>query len=285
VTTPLPNRSPFDDEIDSFGLTHQGKVRLTNQDQYLLASIHRRVQILNTSLSDQQRLPFGDERIAFIAMVADGVGGGKGGEKASATALEIATQYVVSSMKCYYRSDAAEAEFIDELQAAAMRCHAEVLERAKEDPDARRMATTLTLFMSVWPWYYLLQVGDSRYYRYANGKLIQVTRDQTMAQDLIDDGVFTPAVAHRSRLANILSSSIGGEQTEPRVTRLPFEWGVVHLICSDGLTKHVSDEQIAARLATMTSAKQVSEQLLQDALDDGGTDNITIVLGRSWPKR
>ena len=68
------------------------------------------------------------------------------------------------------------------------------------------------------------------------------------------------------------------------VTRLRASWRNVHLLCSDGLTKHVSDEKIAARLAAMTSAKQVCEQLLQDAMDDGGSDNITIIVGRAMPK-
>ncbi len=283
-TAPTPDvRKPRDDEIDVYGLTHVGKVRKVNQDHFLLASIHKTVQVHLTSLSDQQRLPFGNERLAVVAMIADGVGGGDGGEKASATALEIATQYVVSSMNCYYSADASEATFIDALQAAAMRCHDAVLERARAEPAVRSMATTLTLWMGVWPWYYLLQVGDSRYYLYREGQLTQVSRDQTLAQDLVDQGVFTRTVGERSQFAHVLSSAIGGQQTAPVVTRLRSDWHLVHLICSDGLTKHVSDERIAERLRAMTSAKQTCEQLLQDALDGGGTDNITIVLGRAVP--
>ena len=147
------------------------------------------------------------------------------------------------------------------------------------------MATTLTLWMGVWPWYYLLQVGDSRYDLYRVGKLTQLTRDQTMAQDLVDQGVWTRTVGDKSRLANVLSSSIGGRTTMPVVTRLKAEWDNVHLLCSDGLTKHVTDDQIAARLKAMTSSQQACEQLLQDALDGGGSDNITIIVGCARPKR
>lgn len=281
---PVPNRKPGDDEIDVFGLTHQGKVRKNNQDHFLLATIHRRVNVVMTSLDEHHRVPFGDERLAFIAMIADGVGGADAGGEASATALEIATRYVVSSMNCYYSVDSSESQFIDALHAGAMKCHDEVIARAKRDPNIRRMATTLTLWMGVWPWYYLLQVGDSRYYLYRDGKLTQVSRDQTVAQDLVDKGVFTPAIAQRSNLSHVLSSAIGGEQTEPRVMRLQADWRNVHLICSDGLTKHVSDERIAERLRDMTSAKQVCETLLEDALNDGGTDNVTIIVGRAMPK-
>ena len=281
---PNGDRKPRDDEIDVYGLTHVGKVRKANQDHFLLASIYKRVQMHLTSLSDRERLPFGDQRVAVIAMVADGVGGGEGGEKASATALEIATQYVVTSMNCYYGSDASEATFIDALQEAAMRCHGAVLARAKLEAAKKSMATTLTLWMGVWPWFYLLQVGDSRYYMYRDRQLAQVSRDQTLAQDLVDQGVFTRSVGERSQFAHVLSSSIGGEQTMPVVTRLRSEWNIVHLLCSDGLTKHVTDERIAERLGAMTSAKQVCEQLLEDALAGGGSDNITLIVGRAVPK-
>jgi len=279
-----PDRSPRDDEIDVYGLTHTGSVRQINQDHFLIASIHRRVDVLLTSLTSADAFEMADRRLAFLAMIADGVGGGVGGEKASATALENAMQYVTSSMHCYERNDSAETEFVEQLQQAAMKSHAAVLARAAAESDGRTMATTLTLWMGVWPWYYLLQVGDSRYYLFRDDVLTQVTRDQTLAQDLVDQGVFTRAVAESSRLNNVLSSAIGGETTTPVVTRLRASWRNVHLLCSDGLTKHVNDEQIAMRLRTMTSARQVCEQLLQDALDGGGSDNITVIVGRAMPK-
>ena len=278
------SRKPRDDEIDVYGITHRGKVREENQDHFLLSSIHKHVEILSTSLTGRQLLPLADERVAFLAMVADGVGGGEGGEEASATALQNALQYVVKSMDCYYRSDATEVAFIDALQETAEACHRAVVARAREEGVEGTMATTLTLWFGVWPWYYLLQVGDSRYYLWRDGVLTQVSRDQTIAEELVEKGVFTRAIANRSQFAHVLSSSIGGEQTMPAVTRLRADWHNVHLLCSDGLTKHVSDDQIAQRLATMTSARQCAEQLLQDALDGGGTDNITIVVGRVIPK-
>jgi len=278
------DRKPRDDEIDVYGLTHTGKVREENQDHFLLSSIYKHVEVIGTSLSERQLRPFGDERVAFLAMVADGVGGGEGGEEASATALQNALEYVVGGMDCYYRSDANEQAFIAELQNTAEACHRAVIARAREEGVEGTMATTLTLWFGVWPWYYLLQVGDSRYYLWREGVLTQVSRDQTIAEELVQKGVFTRAIASRSQFAHVLSSSIGGEQTMPVVTRLRADWNNVHLLCSDGLTKHVSDEQIAHRLANMTTARETAELLLQDALDGGGTDNITIILGRVLPK-
>ena len=284
MKTPVPSRKPRDDEIDVHGLTHVGKVRRDNQDHFLLATIHKRTNILATNLDEQQRLPLGDQRLAFLMMVADGVGGGVGGAEASATALEVAMQYVNNSMAVYYGAKTGEADFIEALQAAAMKSHEAIVARRAELEQKRTMATTLTLFMGVWPVAYLLQVGDSRFYVWRENKLTQITRDQTMAQDLVDDGVMTRAVAARTQFANILSSALGADNAVPVVTRLISDWPSVRLMCSDGLTKHVSDEQIAERLGAMTSAKQVAEQLLQDALDGGGSDNITIIVGRTIQK-
>jgi serine/threonine protein phosphatase PrpC len=284
MTQPVPTRKPEDDELDVYGLTHQGLVRKNNEDQFLMMTIHKRVNVVSTSLTDKQRLPLGDERLAWVSMVADGVGGLASGEEASATALEVAMQYVTHSMNCYYRADSGEKRFIEELQAAAMEAHTAVVAKKSGEGRKGRMATTLTLWMGVWPYFYLLQVGDSRYYMWRQGTLTQVSRDQTIAQDLVDQGVLTRTAARRSQFANVLSSALGGDEAAPVVTRLQSEWYQVHLLCSDGLTKHVSDEKISERLAAMTGAKQVAEQLLQDALDGGGTDNITVIVGRAVPK-
>jgi len=276
---------PHDDEIDVFGLSHPGLVRAENQDHFLLATIHKRVQVIQTNLSAQAQLPMEDERLAFVAMVADGVGGAEGGEEASATALESAMHYLARSTECYYQADGTDEQFINALQAAAMRSHEAVLAKAQEVAEGRTMATTLTLWMGVWPWFYLLQVGDSRYYLFRNGVLTQITRDQTIAQDLLDQGVFTRSMAARSQYSNVLSSALGGEAALPVITRLRADWNNVHLLCTDGLTKHVSDERIAEVLRSMTSAREGCEQLLAEALDAGGTDNISIIIGRAVPRR
>jgi protein phosphatase len=156
-----------------------------------------------------------------------------------------------------------------------------LVRKTEQEGGERRFATTLTLFLGLWPHAYLLQVGDSRCYVFRDGELTQITRDQTYAQDLVDKGALTQTVASTSRWANVLSSAIGGGEATPVVTRLVRDWGTVVLLCSDGLIKHVPDERIRERLASMTSARQAAEQLLQDALDDGGFDNITIIVGRT----
>ena len=274
-------RKPHDSEIDVYGLTHTGRVRETNQDHFLISSLRREVIVHQTSLPavDSQSA---SERAAFLVVVADGVGSSVMGGEASRHAVERILHYVSACSSCFYRADVSdESELSSALTDAALKVHADIArERASGDADAQGMATTMTLWLGVWPHAYLLQVGDSRCYAMRDGELTQLSRDQTVVQDLVDAGVLTETQAERSPLAHVLSSAIGGEEALPVVTRLEQSWDMIGLLCSDGLTKHVSDAQIAERLRTMTSAKQCCEALLQDALDAGGSDNITIVIGR-----
>ena len=278
------SRKPRDDEIDTYGVTHRGKVRAENQDHFVIGSLRKRINIRQSSLPELSHIPLAEERVASFMIVADGVGGGREGEQASRMALEVATKYLTESARCYYRLDGENVDMVQALEEGARTCHEALQERAASDPTAAGMATTLTLFIGIWPWAYILQVGDSRYYEYREGVLRQISRDQTLAQELADEGLMPQALAAKSPLTHVLSSSIGGQQTAPVVTRLPGSWQTVHLLCSDGLTRHVSDERIAERLGAMQSARQVCEDLLQDALDGGGADNITIVVARKVPK-
>jgi protein phosphatase len=101
---------------------------------------------------------------------------------------------------------------------------------------------------------------------------------------MVDLGVMKAEDAAGTRLAHTLTSSIGGSENNPKVTRFDMNWGNVILLCSDGLTRHVSDLRIKEVLRSMSSAKQACETLLQEALDGGGSDNVTIVVGRAMKK-
>ena len=94
-------RKPVDDQVDFHGLTHRGKVRKDNQDHFLVSSLHKRMEVHMTSLPDTGRLYGEADRLAFLAMVADGVGGGPGGEAASRRTLEAVSQYAAEGMDCY----------------------------------------------------------------------------------------------------------------------------------------------------------------------------------------
>jgi protein phosphatase len=271
-------------EIDTWGLTHRGKVRPDNQDHFFTGSLVSGVRRERSSVGPEEVGFVHMERLASLGVVADGLGGHEGGEEAARRAVE---DLIRSVSTFFHDAEIRESEdpevFSRLLQDAALSVHQSLLEDAQRKGEEVRFATTLTLFLGLWPHAYLLQVGDSRCYVFRDGVLSQISRDQTLAQDLVDQGVLTRTQAEKTQWADILSSAVGGKQAAPVVTRVVRDWGTVVLLCSDGLTKHVPDERIEERLASMTSARQVAEQLLQDALDGGGTDNITMVVGRTLP--
>ena len=278
------SRRPRDSELDVYGLTHPGLVRANNEDHFLICALKKKVEVYHTSLPDPSVLGF-SQRVAMMALVADGVGGAKAGEEASRITLEHVTRYVTEALECYYTSDPDnDSQFITELEEAALKVHSEIAVEAATDSSRRGMATTLTLWLGIWPNAYLLQVGDSRCYTLRDGELRQVSRDQTMAEEFVQQGVFNREDAAFKRWANVLSSAIGGPQAAPTVNKVPQSWGSIGMMCSDGLTRHVSDERIKEVLSTMKSAKDGCERLLQHALDGGGEDNITVLIGRSVPE-
>lgn len=286
VATPValePGPRPRDNELDLFGITHPGKVRAENQDHFLLCTVHPQVVVHGTSLPDIEHLPLRGQRLATLLLVADGVGGSTSGGDAARVATETITRYVSSTLRCYHSAGPAhDSEFFEALRTAASEAHQAVRADALEHRDGSMSATTLTLGIVVWPWLYVLQVGDSRCYTFSHGELRQVTRDQTVAQSLVDQGLLPPERATKSPFRHVLASAIGAEESTPEVSRIDIsDRNSVALVCTDGLTKHVTDDEIAEHLASMHSTEQVCRDLLALALDRGGYDNITIVAGRA----
>jgi len=267
---------PRNDEVDVFGESHRGLVRPDNQDHFVVCSLQKAARVHATNIP-LELFDTSSEWMAFIGMVADGVGGHVGGEQASRAAIEAVVSYLSAAVGWYHISHPGdEAGSLDALADAARRSHEAVLERAQEHPELTGMATTLTLAVVVWPKLYLVQVGD----RLRPGRLEQLSRDQTVAQELIDkEGLPADQVLH-GRWAHVLTSAIGST-TLPVVTSMDVVRDDVWLLCTDGLTKHVPDARIEQQLRDMTSAAQVCRALVQDALDGGGTDNVTVVVGRS----
>jgi serine/threonine protein phosphatase PrpC len=265
--------------IDAWGMSHVGLRRTENQDHFFIGSLALGVDVIQSSLPENVVVT---QRVASLAVVADGVGSTDGGGEASQLAVTEHVQQVMAGFQDALAAEATDPNaFVELLSKAALTSHQRLLDRQRDDPGERRYATTLTLFLGLWPHAYILQVGDSRCYAFYDGELRTLSRDQTMAQELIDQGVLSVAKARESRWASVLSSAIGGSEIDPVVTRMTRDWGTVLLLCSDGLTKHVPDDRIRDCLATMTSARQACEDLVQAALDGGGTDNITVAIGRT----
>ena len=283
--TPVPTIGgrPSDDEVDMFGLTHPGLKRAENQDHFLLATVHPEIVVHGTSLPSDAELPLRGGRLGTVMLVADGVGGSSDGGAAARLATQSVVRYVASTLRCYHAiGRGRDDEFQSALRDAACQAHDAVRAEAAAGPGRMRLATTLTLGVGVWPWMYVVQVGDSRAYIYTGGKLQQVTRDQTMAQALVDEGVLSQEAASKSPLNNMLSSAIGASEASPVVSRVDVsERGCILLFCTDGLTKHVSDDEIADLCGQPRSARLLAQELVNLALERGGSDNVTIVIAKA----
>jgi protein phosphatase len=276
----MPAR-PTRDHYDFFGVSHPGKVRIENQDCFLIASLHKAMQVHQTSLPEENLGELMSPSRGYVFLVADGVGGVPGGKDASRTALNAIVDYVLRAMDLYVGLDQdLEPEFLADLQRSVEKSH-EVVRRAGEADDERvGMATTLTMVCIRWPRGYLVHVGDSRCYVLRGEDLNLLTKDQTMAQAMVDAGALSPDQAERSGLKHVLYSAIGATRAEPMTLTTDIQWDDVMLLCTDGVTKHVSDDEIREALRRSTSAESTARELVQLALDRGGSDNTTVIVGR-----
>ena len=269
-------------EVDVHGATDRGKVRGANEDQFLIAALHKVVAIHGTSipLSYQQQLDSGAR--ALLLLVADGVGGRPGGDQASSLTLDAIVSYVTTSMRCFYKLDEQiPTDLLDELAQVVRQSHERLRAKAQDVPEQAGMATTLTLAHVLWPRAYVVQIGDSRCYHWRDGLLRQVTRDQTVVQDLVDNGALSASDAARSPFASMLVQAIGGESdVNPVISRVDLAAGDGLLLCTDGLTKHVPDEEIGAALDSGTAAEDAVRHLMTTTLDRGATDNVTVIASR-----
>jgi serine/threonine protein phosphatase PrpC len=276
-----PVNQPHGHQIDVCGLTHPGLVRSENQDHFLIATLHKSMRVIQTSMPEEALGDLRSPSRGYVFLVADGVGGTPGGRDASRTALRAIVDYVLSAMDLYQQLDEEiEPEFEAELRRSVELSHEAVRQAGDADEDRAGMATTLTMVCFRWPKAYIVHVGDSRGYRLRNDQLELLTKDQTMAQAMIDAGALSPEQAARSRLNHILYSAIGATRAEPYSVTTDAQWDDRMLICTDGITKHITDAEIRDALRGMKTAEATARELLQLALDRGGSDNTTLIVGR-----
>lgn len=272
-------------DVDIFGATDRGKVRTENQDQFLVASLHKLLRVYQSSIPPDDITPLITESRGYLFVVADGVGGRPDGQVASGTAIRTVAHYVTHLMDLYRRLDPdRETAFLAELERSVLRSHDVLVAEGQREYGGRGGATTLTMVCVLWPRAYLVQVGDSRCYRLRAGALERMSREQTLAQRLVDQGSLTEAQASRSPLKHLLASALGGREATPMTLATDCQWEDVMLLCSDGLTKHVSEDEIRETLAGMRSAEQACRDLVRLTLERGAEDNVTVVIGRLRPR-
>ena len=235
--------------VEAAGATDAGQVRSANEDAYLVGE--------------------------SVFAVADGMGGHLAGEVASATALEP-----IRRLDGKVFQDAAEA--VKSLREAVVEANDEVSRMAADEPSYRGMGTTLTATMLEGPRLHVAHVGDSRAYLLRNGSFSQLTDDHTLVQHLVDEGQITREEAAHHPQRSIITRAIGvSNEVDVDSMTLDLEPGDQVLLCSDGLTGVIEDEQIAEELVRGESTEETLRRLIDLANEGGGPDNITTILLRA----
>jgi PPM family protein phosphatase len=270
--------------VKAFGITDRGKVRTTNEDQFLIAELTKAMRVWQTSLPEP-KVQVGEEH-AHLFLVADGMGGHRAGERASALAVVAIEQFTLNTFKWFFGSNGTEAQkVLAQFESALSQADARILEEAAEHPELAGMGTTVTMAFHLGGQLCVVHVGDSRAYVYRDGELHQLTQDHTLTADMVRRGALRPDQVAGHRLRHIITNVVGGQ--EPGVTvearALQVQAGDRLLLCSDGLTEMVTNEAIAATLDAEPAPEAAATKLLAQANSGGAPDNITLLIVRFDP--
>jgi serine/threonine protein phosphatase PrpC len=267
--------------VKAFGITDCGKVRTANEDQFLIAELTKSMRVWQTSLPEP-KLQVAEER-AHLFLVADGMGGHRAGERASASVVAAIEQFTLNTFKWFFDSDPSGAErVLAQFQSAVSQADARILEEAADHPELSGMGTTVTMAFHLGAQLCVVHVGDSRAYMHRDGELHQLTDDHTLMADMVRSGALRQDQVSGHRLRHVITNVVGGQELGVRVEARAFEVqsGDRLLLCSDGLTEMVTNEAILAALEAEPAPEGAARKLLAQANDDGGRDNITLVIVR-----
>lgn len=203
-----------------------------------------------------------------VYAVCDGMGGHSAGQIASELALK-------AFLKAYYDLELPDVDTA--LHTAVLAANALVHEVAQAIPGRRGMGTTLTAAILLENEAHVVHVGDSRCYLVRGETIQQVTDDHSYVMEQVRQGLMSPEEARNSPYRNVITRSIGMEQVEPDIYRLLLERDDRLVLCTDGLTTHVSDEHIAQVVRTH-SPSGAAQRLVEMALEEGGSDNVTVMV-------
>jgi protein phosphatase len=266
--------------VRSFGLTHPGRVRPVNEDQFLIAVLVKALQVVQTSLPQPQVQHSSDRSYLFV--VADGMGGHRGGVKASALAIDSVETFMLNTFKWFSEFKGKEGDTVlAEFHAALAHANARVLAEAAEHPELHNMGTTLTLAYCLNDELFVAHVGDSRCYLFRNKVLHRLTSDHTLVEDLMRLGALNNEQAAQHRWRHVVTNAVGCGTPDIKVEvhKVHLESGDAVLLCSDGLTSMVGEEAIARVLAAESGKpERACRRLLDRANEEGGKDNITVVI-------
>jgi serine/threonine protein phosphatase PrpC len=266
-----------------FGATDPGRVRESNQDQYLIAALERALLIEGSSLAAQSGTRLVDSPQGRIFVVADGIGGHGGGEVASAVTIDAMAHYCFEAMPWVQRrSECSVDELSSGLKDAVRNAQERVRRVARRKGIAENLGTTLTMAYVHWPDLLLVHVGDSRAYLLRDGNLFRLTVDHTLAQQMVEGHLMTAEEAAGSRFSHVLVNAVGGSTDDINVEmrHLTVQLDDLLLLCTDGLYDMLPDDRIAELLRSNQPVAQIVTELIAAANAAGGRDNVTAVVAR-----
>jgi len=230
------------------GLTDKGSIRQVNQDDFYI-----------------------DPQGRFF-VVADGMGGHAGGQEASRIATKIIPAYLQKLWDGPLDSESL-------LEQAVMQANEGILQDQSQHPERGDMGTTVVVLMERQGKAWCGHIGDSRCYRWRAARLEQLTDDQTWVARAMKVGDLTPEEARVHPWRHVLSQCLGRRDLQQvEIQPVAIEPGDRLLLCSDGLTEEVSDAEIARCLSADTNCEEVARTLVEQAKNNGGSDNITVVV-------
>jgi protein phosphatase len=247
--------------VEIVGLTDPGRKRSHNEDS------------------------IGSDRELGVAVLADGMGGYKAGEVASSIAVTMVLEELRNSLRNGAPSEETESGYTDatvKVKLAIEKANQTIYQTAQSQPQCAGMGTTLVTAAFYDNRMTIAHIGDSRLYRLRNDDFHQVTSDHSLLQELIDKGFYTPEEAKKSLNKNLVTRAMGIElDVMPDLQEDVVLPGDLYLMCSDGLSDLVDDEEMHETLRSHAdSLDSAARQLIQLANDKGGKDNISVILAR-----
>jgi serine/threonine protein phosphatase PrpC len=251
--------------VYAVGVTDAGRVRPANEDAFVIADMS--VGMSAVALRGP-RFNVGSRGI--LLAVSDGMGGAEAGEVASALALESLREHLDDTCR--------ESDIMQSVKCAVEAANRDVVVAARE-PSQARMGATLVAVVVHRALAHIASVGDSRVYLIRGGEIRQLTKDQSYVEVLIGAGVITREQAQTSPYRNVILQAMGRrDAVTVALVRLALRRGDVLLLCSDGLSNKVADEEMLRIVNESVSHEQACARLVGLANERGGEDNITVIL-------
>lgn len=272
--------------VEIHATSHVGRVRRGNEDNYLLLNISNSRAWTSEQADGEfviESQKFDVDANGIVLAVSDGMGGALAGEVASKMAVEsVSEKLLAEDTEATLTPESYQYDLISKLYNATVYANYLVHQQGRSDPQYQGMGATFTGIGLTPEGVDIIQVGDSRAYLIRKGKIYQITKDQSLVQQLIDAQQISAEEAETHTLKNVILQALGAQnEIYPVSARLIPNQNDVLLLCSDGLSNKVSAANMQKHVVDhLDSLEQACVELVKEANENGGEDNITVVLAR-----